>query len=211
LVDGLFEGPSRDESLRERLGAREKRRPGSLHRLLSRFDSAAARKIHPRDVPKVMRALEICLLARRPVTELFRDGRNALQGYRALKLGLRPDRTALYERLDVRCRSMFECGLLQEGRHILELPFSPTVKPFESHGYKQALQIIQGELSVEQAIELAQRNTRRYAKRQITWFRQESSIEWLDGFGESPEIRQQALVRVREFLTSFAQKPSEHF
>jgi tRNA dimethylallyltransferase len=95
LLDGLFAGPSRDPGLRLRLAARETRRPGSLHRLLRRFDSQAAARIHPHDVPKVTRALEVCLLTRRPVSELFREGRDPLAGYRVLKLGLEPGRDAL--------------------------------------------------------------------------------------------------------------------
>ena len=199
LLDGLFEGPSRNQPLRDRLAARESRRLGSLHRLLRRFDSEAAGKIHPHDVPKVTRALEVCLLSRRPVTELYRQGRDRLRGYRALKLGLLPDREALNERLDTRCRAMFEGGLEDEVRGILAMGFAP-VKPFEALGYKQALQSIRGELNPREALFYAQRNTRRYAKRQITWLRKEAGMEWLRGFGESPEIREAAIRRVREFL-----------
>jgi tRNA dimethylallyltransferase len=199
LLDGLFEGPSRNQPLRDRLAARESRRRGSLHRLLTRFDSEAAGKIHPHDVPKVTRALEVCLLARRPVTELYRQGRGRLRGYRAFKLGLLPDREALNERLDARCRAMFEGGLEDEVRGILAMGFAP-VKPFEALGYKQALQSIRGELNPREALFYAQRNTRRYAKRQITWLRKETGMEWLRGFGESPEIREAAIARVREFL-----------
>jgi tRNA dimethylallyltransferase len=201
LLDGLFAGPSRDQPLRDRLAARELRRRGSLHRLLTRFDSQAAGKIHPHDVPKVTRALEVCLLSRRPVTELYREGRDRLRGHRALKLGLLPDREALNERIDARCRAMFEGGLEDEVRGILAMGYA-SVKPFEALGYKQALQSIRGELSPREALFYAQRNTRRYAKRQITWLRKESGIEWLKGFGESPEIREAATGRVREFLTA---------
>lgn len=200
LLDGLFEGPSRDQTLRDRLSARELRRPASLHRLLRRFDSETARKIHPNDVPKVTRALEVCLLMRRPVSELFRQGRAALRGYRALKLGLLPDRDALYPRLDQRCAAMFEAGLVDEVRAILALGFAPTAKPFESHGYKQALQLIHGELNLRDAVFYAQRKTRNYAKRQITWFRREPGLVWLKGFGDSPEIRADALDHVAAFL-----------
>lgn len=200
LLTGLFEGPGRDEGLRQRLASRERRRPGSLHRLLTRWDVEAARKIHPHDVPKVVRALEVYLLARRPVSELFRTGRNSLEGYRALKLVLNPGRERLYERLDARCRAMFEGGLIEEVRHILSLGFSPAVKPFESHGYKQALQLLRGEFNLEQAIEQAQRNTRRYAKRQMTWFRHEPSVKWAPGFGDDPEVSRAVVVRIREFL-----------
>ncbi len=200
LLDGLFAGPARDQALRNRLAGRELRRSGSLHRLLRRFDPASAARIHPNDVPKVTRALEVCLLTRRPVTELFQKGRDALRGYRALKLGLLPDRDALYGRLDARCARMFESGLAEEVRHILELGFPPEAKPFEAHGYRQALQCIRGELSPRDALFCAQRNTRHYAKRQITWFRREPGLVWLHGFGEEPGIQEVALRRVREFL-----------
>lgn len=200
LVDGLFAGPERDQALRDRLGAREKRRAGSLHRVLRRLDGAAAGKIHPNDVPKVMRALEVCLLTRRPVTELFEEGRAALAGYRVLKLGLFPDRDALYERLDERCARMFADGLVEEARHILELGFAETIKPFESHGYKQALQLIRGELNPREAVFYAQRKTRNYAKRQTTWWRKEPGLVWLRGFGEEARIVEEAAEKVREFV-----------
>jgi tRNA dimethylallyltransferase len=200
LVDGLFPGPARNEDLRQRLAARELRRPGSLHRLLSRFDRQAARQIHPHDVPKVTRALEVCLLTRRPVSELFREGRDALRGYRVLKLGLLPDRDQLYLRLDRRCALIFESGLVEEVKRILALGFSPHSKPFESHGYKQALQFMNGELNLREALFYAQRNTRNYAKRQITWFRREEGLVWLRGFGDDDAIRDAAAARVREFL-----------
>jgi tRNA dimethylallyltransferase len=198
LLDGLFAGPARDQSLRDRLATREARRQGSLHRLLTRFDREAARKIHPNDVPKVMRAVEVCLLTRRPVTELFQEGRGALEGYRTLKLGLLPDRDALYEKLDARCAAMFSGGLIEEVQHILGLGFPETAKPFESHGYKQALQLIHGELSPRDAVFYAQRNTRNYAKRQITWFRREPGLVWLKGFADT--MQEPALAKVREFL-----------
>jgi tRNA dimethylallyltransferase len=200
LLDGLFEGPSRDQSLRDRLALRESRRAGSLHRLLARFDAATARKIHPHDVPKVTRALEVYLLTRRPVSELFREGRDALGGYRTLKLGLLPDRDALYERLDRRCAAMFDNGLVEEVRHILESGYSAELKPFESHGYRQALQSIRGELNLREAVFYAQRNTRQYAKRQLTWFRREAGLIWLKGFADTPGIRESALELVAKFL-----------
>lgn len=196
LLDGLFEGPSRDQSLRDRLIRREAKRAGSLHRLLNRFDPHTAQKIHPRDVPKVTRALEVCLLTNRPVSELFREGRDALRGYRTVKLGLLPDRDALYEKVDRRCAAMFELGLVDEVRHILDLGFSPHVKPFESVGYKQALQFVNGELNLRDAIFYAQRNTRQYAKRQLTWFRREPEMVWLNGFADTPGIREKALELV---------------
>jgi tRNA dimethylallyltransferase len=201
LFEGLFRGPERDTTLRERLAVRERRKAGSLHRLLGRFDAAAAARIHRNDVPKVMRAVEVCLLARRPVTEMFGEGRDRLEGFRTLKMGLAPDREELYRRVDERCRRMFESGLAEEVQRILDRGFPLEAKPFESHGYRQAVQMLRGELNAKEALFYAQRNTRNYAKRQMTWFRKEPDMEWLKGFGEEPHIQEQALGRVHEFLT----------
>lgn len=200
LIDGLFPGPQRDQALRDRLAERERRKSGSLHRLLRRFDPAAAGRIHPRDLPKVTRAFEVCLVTRRPVTELFQQGREALGGYRILKIGLAPEREQLYEKLDRRTTQMFETGLIEEVRGILARGFAASAKPFESHGYRQAMQFINGELKLDEAIFYAQRNTRHYAKRQMTWFRQEAGLEWFSGFGGDTQIQESVENRVREFL-----------
>ena len=200
LIDGLAPGPQRDQALRDRLAARERRKSGSLHRLLRRFDPDAAARIHPRDIPKLTRAIEVCLVTRRPVTELFQHGRDALGGYRILKIGLSPAREELYEKLDRRTRQMFETGLIEEVRAILSHGFAAAVKPFESHGYRQAMQFLKGELKLEEAIFYAQRNTRHYAKRQMTWFRQEAGTEWFSGFGDDTRVQQAVANRVQEFL-----------
>ena len=200
LLDGLFPGPSRNEALRARLSRRESRKPGSLHRLLGRFDPLAAGRIHPRDSHKLIRALEVCLLTRGSITSAFAAGRDRLEGFRVLKIAVDPPREALYARLDERCRRMFNGGLIDEVRRILLLGFSPEVKPLESHGYRQALQYLRGELSLDEAVLHAQRNTRRYAKRQWTWFRQEPGMEWLSGFGGEPETQAAALARARAHI-----------
>jgi tRNA dimethylallyltransferase len=200
LLDGLAPGPQRDETLRTRLKARETRRAGSLHRLLRKLDPATAARIHPNDTPKVMRALEICLSARKTATEVFAVGRDGLQGFRVLKLGLFPNREQLYKRLESRMEAMFSAGLIDETASILALGYSPHCKPFESIGYKQALQAIQGELSPKDALFYATRDTRRYAKRQMTWFRQDRGMEIFSGFGDDPAIVEQIIERVRRFL-----------
>jgi tRNA dimethylallyltransferase len=197
LLNGLFRGPTRDENVRRRLA-----RPSGarLHRLLARFDPAAAKKIHPNDVPKLMRALEVILLAGRPLSEMYAQGRQALEGFRALKIGLQPDREALFARLNQRTEAMFAGGLVEEIRRILDLGHPETAKPFESLGYRQALQLLRGELSLPEAIADAQRQTRRYAKRQLTWFRREADVEWLRGFGDDPAVQRQAIDRIDAFL-----------
>jgi tRNA dimethylallyltransferase len=200
LIDGLAPGPERDAGLRIRLIDREKRRPGSLHRLLRRFDSRTAARIHPNDVPKVIRAVEICLAARQPATEVFAAGRDALEGFRVLKIGLFPDREELYTRLEDRLEAMFAGGLPEEVRSILARGYGANAKPFESIGYKQALQMVTGDLSLKDALFYSRRDTRRYAKRQMTWFRQEPGLEFFHGFGDHPAVAAKVEDRIARFL-----------
>jgi tRNA dimethylallyltransferase len=200
LVEGLAPGPLRDEVLRDRLTMREKRRAGSVHRLLGRFDRVTAARIHPNDFPKTLRALEICLAERRPAAEVFSAGRDALKGFRVLKIGLFPDREQLYKKLEARLEAMFAEGLIEETASILARGFSAQAKPFESIGYKQALQVVKGELSLKDALFYARRDTRRYAKRQMTWFRQEPGLEIVGGFGDDPAVAARVLERIGLFL-----------
>ena len=202
LLDGLAPGPQRDEILRARLLKRETRKPGSIHRLLRKFDPPTAARIHPNDTPKAMRALEICLSARKTATEVFAGGRDALQGFRILKIGLFPNREQLYKRLESRMEAMFSAGLIDETASILARGYAPESKPFESIGYKQALQAIRGELSPKDALFYARRDTRRYAKRQMTWFRQDKGMEIFTGFGDDPAVIEEVLERVGRFLRS---------
>jgi tRNA dimethylallyltransferase len=200
LLDGLAPGPQRNAPLRDRLRAREQRRPGSIHRILRRLDPATAARIHPNDTPKVMRAIEICISSRRSATDVFAAGRDALEGFNVLKIGLFPNRELLYERLEARMELMFAGGLIEETASILARGYGADCKPFESIGYKQALQSLQGELSPRDAQFYAARETRRYAKRQMTWFRQDRGMEIFAGFGDDPAIIGRVLERVRVFL-----------
>jgi tRNA dimethylallyltransferase len=193
LLDGLFPAPPRDEELRARLSAA---RPGALRRLLRRVDPAAARSIHPNDTPKTMRALEVYFLTKRPISSWFGAGRDALEGFRVLKIGLDPPRAALYERIDRRCERMFREGLVEETRGILDRGYPPSAKPLESLGYAQAMQVLSGKLVEAEAIREAQTQTRRYAKRQMTWFRKEPGLHWLAGFGQEPAIQDAAIALV---------------
>jgi tRNA dimethylallyltransferase len=200
LIDGLAPGPPRDENLRAELRAREAKRPGCAHRFLRRLDVTTAARIHQNDLPKVIRALEICLSERRSATEVFAAGRDALQEFRTLKIGLFPDRAQLYQRLESRMQAMFAGGLIKETAAILERGYAPDCKPFESIGYKQALQVIRGALSPKDALFYATRETRRYAKRQMTWFRQEPGLEAFSGFGDEPATAAKVDARVQAFL-----------
>jgi tRNA dimethylallyltransferase len=194
LLDGLSPGPSRDDILRARMQGRELKRPGSLHRILARLDPASAARIHPNDKNKTMRALEVRLLQGAPLSAMFERGRAALGGFRPIKIGLDPPREPLYARLNDRARKMFDPGgLAEEVGRLLSAGVPPDAKPFESLGYKQALQMLQGQISVEQAIESTQLETRRYAKRQRTWFRKEPGVHWIEGFGGDPQVQTEAL------------------
>ena len=200
LLLGLFEGPARNEELRERLALRQTRRPGSLHRLLGRWDPRAAARIHSNDVGKTMRALEVVLTEKQPMTNLLERGRDPLTGYRVLKFGLNPPRPVLYERLERRAQEMFERGLIEEVDNLLQRGHAPTAKPFESLGYAQALAVVQGVMTVEQAIADTQMYTRRYAKRQWTWFRREPEVQWMAGFGTDAAVQHAVLEGVAKFL-----------
>ncbi len=201
LIDGLAPGPQRDEKLRAGLRAREAKRPGCAHRFLRRLDPPTASRIHPNDLPKVIRALEICLSERRSATDVFAAGRDALQDFRTLKIGLFPDRAQLYQRLESRMQAMFSIGLIEETAAILERGYASDCKPFESIGYKQALQVLRGELSPKDASFYSARETRRYAKRQMTWFRQEPGLEVFAGFGDEPATAAKVEARVQAFLS----------
>jgi len=197
VLEGLPELPMRDDAIRARLARRERKRPGSLHKLLERLEPNAAGRIHANDVRKLIRALEIRILTQRTVPAV--ESGQPLQGYRILKIGLDPDRAALYARLDERVRAMFAGGLVEEVRKLLSEGARGSEKPFESLGYKQALRYLRGEETREGAIASTQMETRQYAKRQWTWFRRDKEIHWLRGFGDDSEIRRQALDLTQKF------------
>jgi tRNA dimethylallyltransferase len=198
LLEGLFPGPQRSEDLRERLRERAGRLGSTyLHRILRRLDLAAAEKIHANDMPKMIRAIEVCLASRRKMTDLLQQGRDPLRGFHILRIGLNPDRAALYDRINQRAQRMFDGGLIEETQ-ILMRKYGATAGPLASLGYKQAAQFLRGELSRGQAVEAAQQAHRNYAKRQMTWFRREPHVEWLEGFGDDLRIQQRAISCVGE-------------
>ena len=203
LLEGLFPGPQRSEQLRERLREQASHAGSAhLHRLLKRLDPDAAAKIHANDIPKLVRAIEVCLASRQKMTEMWKQGCDALTGFRILRLGLNPDRHALYERINQRAADMFESGLVEETRRLLE-KYGEAARPLSSLGYKQALQLLRGEINRSTALQAAQQAHRNYAKRQMTWFRREPEVMWLEGFGDDPEIQRQAASRLQDAKTSF--------
>jgi tRNA dimethylallyltransferase len=192
LLDGLFPGPQRSEQLRERLRQRlEQNGPGYLHRILRRLDSDAAAKIHANDLPKLIRAIEVCLASKQKMTDMWKQGRDPLTGFQILRLGLSPDRERLYSRINQRAQQMFDSGLIEETGQLLA-KYGEAARPLASLGYKQAVQLLRGEIDTQTALQAAQQAHRNYAKRQMTWFRREPEVVWLEGFGDDPAIQQRA-------------------
>ena len=184
MTAGLFAGPERQTELRARLElSRYKHTEGWLHRLLKRLDPASAARIHANDTPKLIRAIEVCLAVRKPFSAVL--GRDPLTGFRLLRIGLNPPRKALYDRLNRRAATMFASGLIEEARGLLAL--YGLVKALDSLGYRQAMAVLAGTLSEEAGIAAAQQGHRNYAKRQLTWFRREPEVHWIEGFGDEPE------------------------
>lgn len=197
LLDGLSPAPQRNESLRRRLGSL---RMGALYRYLRRFDPPAAMRIHPNDRQKLIRAVEMTMLAEKPASDIQSAPRQPLTGFRLLKIGLSPDRSMLRERLRLRTAAMFANGLIDETRALLASGTPPDAKAMQSLGYKQTLGVLQGLQTLPEAIAECELRTRQYAKRQMTWFRHELGVMWLHGFGSDPDIQREAVRLVRAFL-----------
>jgi len=196
LLEGLFPGPQRSDELRARLRERAGKKGGEyLHQVLRRLDAEAAEKIHANDIPKLIRAIEVCLTSRRKMTEMWKQGRDPLIGFRVLRLGLNPNRDALYARINQRAQHMFDAGLVEETKRLLK-KYGDDARPLSTLGYKQAVQLLRGEIDSKTALEMAQQAHRNYAKRQMTWFRREPEVMWLEGFGDDTAIQQRAVLAV---------------
>jgi tRNA dimethylallyltransferase len=188
LTEGLFAGPKRQDELRDRLRlSAEKHGAGWLHRVLQRMDRASSERIHANDQPKLIRAIEVCIAGRKPMSEITggSEARNPLTGFRLLRIGLAPARVALYERINARAAGMFARGLVEETRGLLER--YGRVRALDALGYRQAVAVVDGALTQAEAVLAAQQGHRNYAKRQGTWFRREPEVHWIEGFGDAPE------------------------
>jgi tRNA dimethylallyltransferase len=198
LLEGLADAPARSEELRDRLRERAKLRgPEHLHRALARLDREAAARIARRDTQKIIRAIEMRMLAGKSVGEIHRSGREALQGYEIVKIGLTPPREALYERIHERVDAMLAAGWLGEVRGLIARGVPADAKPFQFIGYSQLRAHLEGRLPLRDAVAQIQQATRRFAKRQLTWFRKEPAVRWLPAFGDAPEAASAALAIVQ--------------
>ncbi len=193
LLQGLFSGPSRDEPLRERLAALAVRfGDARLHRLLSRLDPAAGRRIAPRDRVRVVRALEVFWTTGRSISAQQQAGAEPLQGFRTLVLGLRPDRERLRQAVESRTREMLARGLVAEVAGLLARGLPREARPLQAIGYRQALAVHAGSISLAEAERSIVVDTMRFAKRQMTWLRhQQPDVHW---FEDAARARDAALA-----------------
>lgn len=178
MIDGIFKGPPKDPSLRQRLySIAEEKGGGWLYERLKSKDIAAAAKIHPNDLRRIVRALEVFTLTRKPISELWRKRKGISGKYSIYIFGLNIEREKLYAKINARVNEMFKNGLIQEVKRLLEGKATKTCS--QAIGYKEVKGYLAGEYGLEKAGELIKKNSRRYAKRQLTWFRGEKRIIWL--------------------------------
>jgi len=198
LTRGLFPGPGRDGEVRERLEAIANRRGVAfLHRMLKRFDPASATRIQPRDLKRIVRALEVFWLTGRPLTEHFVNTASPIAGMRVIAIALRLPAASISERVTRRVDDQFERGLLDEIRGLLASGIPESARPFGGLVYRQALEHLHGIRDEAATRALVAQENRRYARRQLIWFRKEPDVNWFDGPGELPST----IAAVEGFLT----------
>jgi tRNA dimethylallyltransferase len=200
LIEGLFEGPARSDELRAKMRKIIDRRGAkTLHRALRRVDPESANRISEADSERIIRAYEVHLVSGKPISWWQEQPRDTLTGYRWLKLGIDIPRQLLYQRINQRVEEMFENGLVEEARALLN-SYPKFSQAFKAIGYRQISNYFDGKLSLSQARDATQMESRRYAKRQVTWFRSDPDILWLDGRFELDELRRQAEAHIKKFL-----------
>jgi len=207
LLEGLADAPARSEELRLRLEHKAAAHGSAyLHKLLQRIDVDAAERISPNDRQKLIRALEVCLLTGKRLTEVHRSGRQSLKGYTVIKLGLNPPRAELYARIEQRVHGMMARGWRDEAASLMENEGDRLSKPFEFIGYRNLCVHVEIGIALPATIEAISQATRRYAKRQMTWFRKESDVCWFEGFGDDEEIVSRIVAHLQDRLGTRPEK-----
>jgi len=200
LIDGLFEGPARSEELRARM-RKIVARKGSrrLHDMLRRIDPISADRIAESDTERIIRACEVYLVSGEPMAWWQQQPRDAFRGCRWLKIGIEMPRDQLYQRIEQRVDAMFQSGLVEEVKGLMEM-YPKTSHAFKAIGYRQVVALLDGQCSWDQAVEETKKESRHYAKRQLTWFRADPAIVWLDGRLEFSALQDKAAHLIKEFL-----------
>ncbi|HYY99257.1 MAG TPA: tRNA (adenosine(37)-N6)-dimethylallyltransferase MiaA [Pyrinomonadaceae bacterium] len=198
LREPFFEAPPADEDLRRRLERlRSRRGPERLHRLLTRLDPESAARLHARDWPRVRRALEVRLQTGAPLSAQLKERPAPPALVSRLRVfALSPPRGELYRRIDARAEAHFRAGLVEETRQLLARGVPASSSALGAHGYRRVVEHLRGERTLESAVEQTKLDVRHYAKRQLTWFRREPGVEWVEGFGEDPRVQEEVARRL---------------
>ena len=204
LIQGLFSHPKIDPGVRKRLKQESEEKGGAfLYQRLEVVDPATASRIHPHDLFRTLRALEVFDSTGVPISFLRDQHRFGENPYDTLKIGLETSREVLYRRVEQRVDQMIEKGFLQEVKKLTEMGYGQELKPMQSLGYKQMVQFLSGEMTWVEAVTQIKSNTKHYAKRQWTWFRADPDIRWRDGTRD----RQKMLVEITSFLRGEDKRP----
>jgi len=196
LTDGIFEGPQADEALRRGfMEYAEANGREALYARLKEADPVGAPSIHPNNLRRVVRALEVCSLARRPMSELHKEHNFSERPYDTLKIGLCKERQALYADIEKRVDGMMAAGLMEETKALIAMGYSSGLKPMCGLGYKEMAGFLNKEYSLPEAVRLLKRNTRHYAKRQMTWLRKDTEIRWFN-----PTRKKDIIDQIEVFL-----------
>ncbi len=196
LLGGLLRCPPADPEIRQRLSREwEELGPASLHEKLDRLDPESGLSIHPNDRTRVLRALEIMTLTGKPFSSLVQEHDFREKSFQSLKICLDLERGRLYQRINERSISMIESGLIEETRTLLQRGYSPELRPMKALGYRHAVEFLKGDRGLDETIKGIQRDTRRYSKRQMTWFRADPEMIRAD-----PGDRDFIKRKVKEFI-----------
>jgi tRNA dimethylallyltransferase len=197
LTQGLFTSPQIDPGVRERLKQEAQEKGGDVfYQRLKRVDPKTASKLHPRDLFRTIRALEVFDSTGIPISFYRKQHRFGERSYLTLKIGLEMNRLALYHRTDQRVDQMIERGLLQEVRGLMEMGYGAELKPMQSLGYKQMVQFLMKKIDWIEAVREMKRDTRHYAKRQLTWFKADPEVHWRDVSTDRKKI----FMEIKSFL-----------
>ncbi|MFC1855539.1 tRNA (adenosine(37)-N6)-dimethylallyltransferase MiaA [Thermodesulfobacteriota bacterium] len=202
LTGGIIDVPASDPVVRaELMGIAESDSPKALYDELSTIDNESAENISENDLFRVVRALEVYKTSGKTISQIRKEHSFKEKDFLALKIGLSMDRKRLYERIELRVDEMLSRGLLDEVKGLKEMGYDGTLKPLSSIGYKQMLMYLDGEIDYDEAVRLVKRDTKRYAKRQFTWFNGDKEISWFDSEAVKSE-KEYASVKalVSEFL-----------
>jgi tRNA dimethylallyltransferase len=200
LLGGLFECPSGDETLRKRLRRQcEQDGSASLHNELRELDPVYAGRVHPNDRIRIIRALEVIHQTKKPMSRWIQEHRFRDRPFRSLMIGLQRDREELYHRINERCLAMIAGGLMTETEGLLKRGYSADLKPMQAIGYRHMVSVLEGDLTLDEATQRLQIETRHYAKRQLTWLRAEQEMTWF-----RPDDQDRIRNRIDEFLSGTA-------